>query len=104
MVTTCPSGSGTVWLSTAMAPLTVAPGVHPGCSVVVVVVGGTVVVVVGTMVVTVALLPVVVPEQPTSTVAARTVRRITRHPGDAMLGSFRWPTSGEHRGPAATDG
>src|SRR5580692_3892933 len=102
MVTTCPSGSGTVWLSTAMAPLTVAPGVHPGCSVVVVVVGGTVVVVVGATVVTVvvvvgatvvtvARLPVVVPEQPPSTMAATRVRRALWHPGDAMAGSFRWP-------------
>src|ERR1035441_8925266 len=41
--TTWPSASVTAWLSTAIAPPTVDTGVHPGCSVVVVVVGGTVV-------------------------------------------------------------
>src|ERR1700674_542565 len=108
MVTRCRSGGGTVWLSTAMAPLTVARGGHPGCSVVVVVVGGIVVVVVGTVVgavlLTAASLPVAVREQPTSTMPARSERRVTRHPGDVVPGSFRWPTSGEHRGPTATDG
>lgn len=45
-VTTCPVGSLTDWLSTAIAPPRVETGVHPGCSVAVVVVGGAVVVVV----------------------------------------------------------
>jgi hypothetical protein len=43
-VTTCPVGSVTDWVSTAIAPPTVDTGVHPGCSVVDVVVGATVVV------------------------------------------------------------
>jgi hypothetical protein len=42
-VTTWPVASVTDWVSTVMAPLTVDTGVHPGCSVVVVV-GGMVVV------------------------------------------------------------
>jgi hypothetical protein len=46
MVTTCPVVSVTDRLSTAIVVPTVETGVHPGCSVVEVVVGGTVVTVV----------------------------------------------------------
>jgi hypothetical protein len=45
-VTECPSGSAIERLSTAIAPPTVETGIQPGCSVVVVVVGGMVVAVV----------------------------------------------------------
>lgn len=100
-VIVCPPEPVTVSVSTAMAPLTVASGVQPGCSVVVVVVGGTVVVVVDGEALTAAAPGAGVPPQ-AATARARPAAsrdaavRVRRMPGRSRPGA-RFLTSGQPR-------